>query len=101
MEIIKWIENWFMSNCDGEWEHENIIKIESTSNPGWNIEITLSDTSLEGVNVDYFLNEISDDNWYGYKVSNNKFTGVGDSSKLIFLLELFKKIILEKNPTTT
>ncbi|WP_201783398.1 Imm53 family immunity protein [Brevibacillus reuszeri] len=27
MEIIKWLENYYSSNCDGDWEHGYGIRV--------------------------------------------------------------------------
>ncbi len=32
--IIKWIQNWFKGQCDGNWEHDHVFQLTSTSNPG-------------------------------------------------------------------
>ena len=60
---LMWLSNWFASNCDGDWEHSYGLKIETTDNPGWTVEIDLIDTDLQGQN---FLNldiERSEADW--------------------------------------
>jgi hypothetical protein len=37
--LIKWIQQWYVSQCDGDWEHECGIKITTLDNPGWDIKI--------------------------------------------------------------
>lgn len=97
MEITKWLENWFSSHCDGDWEHENPLIIQSTSNPGWSIIINLNDTSLQDLNIEYSLIETSETEWHGYSLKNGRFNAAGDPTKLLFLLELFKKIVEENS----
>ncbi|MDO7908781.1 Imm53 family immunity protein [Paenibacillus sp. JX-17] len=41
MEILKWLQEWYASQCDGDWEHSNGIKITSIDNPGWYVEINI------------------------------------------------------------
>ncbi len=36
-----------MAQCDGEWEHDYGIKIETLDNPGWLVSIDLLGTDLE------------------------------------------------------
>lgn len=36
---IKTIDHWFMSRCNGLWEHCCGLRLESTDNPGWLITI--------------------------------------------------------------
>ena len=93
MDAIKWLENWFKSNCDGDWEHENPLSIYSTSNPGWSIKIYLNYTPLESLDVDCPLIENSEEDWYFYSIKNGVFAAAGDLTKLVFLLEVFKGIV--------
>ena len=41
------LEEWFSSQCDGDWEHGNGVRIETLDNPGWRVTIDLAETSLE------------------------------------------------------
>ncbi|MCK7627472.1 immunity 53 family protein [Streptomyces sp. RS10V-4] len=43
---------WYSRQCDGEWEHEYGIRIETLDNPGWSVEIDLDETALSGVTLD-------------------------------------------------
>ncbi len=92
MEIIEWISEWFASNCDGDWEHENQIKIYTVDNPGWVVRIDLRNTRLENLELDYSLVENDENDWYGISIENAIFDGSGDLSKLFFLLSKFKEI---------
>jgi len=93
MEIIDWIQNWFKENCDGDWEHGDGIQITTLDNPGWEIEIDISNTSIANINLEWILNENGKQDWYGVKIENQKFNAAGDSGKLNFLLGLFKEMI--------
>ncbi len=42
------IVDWYTSHCDGDWEHEQRIRISTLDNPGWRIWANLSETELEG-----------------------------------------------------
>ncbi|WP_316834546.1 immunity 53 family protein [Pedobacter nutrimenti] len=94
MEIIEWLSNWYKSNCDGDWEHQYGVKIDTLDNPGWSFEADLIDTAHEGKKI--FIESLNDDNdWYKVSSDGEKFTGAGDSGKLYFLINLFKKFIEE------
>lgn len=90
MEILSWIEKWFLSQCDGGWEHSYSIKIESLDNPGWGLTIDIAETELQDLNIPYKLVENSENDWYGIKIENQKFEAFGDPLKLEFLLTKFK-----------
>ena len=46
MDILADLQNWYISNCNGEWEHQHGINIESRDNPGWWVKIDLMTTEL-------------------------------------------------------
>ncbi|MFJ9810320.1 Imm53 family immunity protein [Streptomyces sp. NPDC101158] len=60
---MRYIQSWYASNCDGEWEHEFGIKLATTDNPGWHIRIDVSETDLEGVVVPRERHELPDGGW--------------------------------------
>lgn len=92
-ELLSWICNWFEEECNGDWEHENQIKIETVSNPGWSITIDLDQTYLEDIKeIKSGLIEKSDNDWYFFSLKNKKFDASGDLSKLALLLSIFKEI---------
>ncbi|MCK2003888.1 immunity 53 family protein [[Brevibacterium] frigoritolerans] len=91
MNTLKWLESWFMQNCDGEWEHSNGIKVLTLDNPGWSIEIDLEGTDFEEKFFKDFRVENSDEDWIYCKVRDNKFLGYGGVNNLKDILDVFKK----------
>lgn len=92
--MIEWLENWYENQCDGEWEHEYGIVIESLDNPGWHISIDLANTNIEIDEISWTLLEVSEKNWLGFKIENNQFIGSGDQKKLNVLIFIFKELVL-------
>jgi hypothetical protein len=33
-EILPWLQGWYATQCDGDWEHEYGVSIETLDNPG-------------------------------------------------------------------
>lgn len=91
MSLLKWIEEWYKSQCDGEWEHLFGIKIYTLDNPGWRIVIDLSDTVLENKVYDGYQAIINDNDWINCLVKEGCFHGAGDPSKLEEILSQFKE----------
>ena len=90
MNIIEWINNWYSSQCDGDWEHSYGIKIETLDNPGWIIKIDLSETPYQKkvfANVD---EDNGDDDWIKCFLRDGQYIGVGDPTKLEKILLIFK-----------
>jgi hypothetical protein len=97
--VLTWLCEWYHSNCDGDWEHNYGIKIETIDNPGWSITIDLIGTMPIVKPIQWIFVERSSDDWYGYKLVEDKFEASGDPSKIEFLISLFKEII-EKEAST-
>ena len=91
-DIIKWLEQWYSSQCDGDWEHENGLKIETVSNPGWYISIDLNYTAMTSMNIDIGTVEKGENDWYFYRIKDGQYQASGDPSKLAFLLSKFKEL---------
>jgi Immunity protein 53 len=47
MDNLIWLTRWYASQCNGSWEHQNGVKLDTLDNPGWILTINLEDTDLE------------------------------------------------------
>ena len=90
---LLWLSNWFADHCNGDWEHENQVRIYTVDNPGWVVKVDLGNTVLEGLDIDYQLHESNDSDWYGFSVKKGVFKGVGDLNKLPTLIQKFIEIV--------
>lgn len=91
--VFEWLSSWVQVHCNGDWEHENGVRIATVSNPGWYIEIDLNHTNWATLQVDVGTIEVSEDDWYFYKIKDGKFSAGGDLSKLVFLIMEFRKLV--------
>jgi hypothetical protein len=99
---IKWLAEWYLAQCNGDWEHQYGITIESLDNPGWSIVIDLEGTDLrdrEWRPTYYNVSESDlpggvDGNvsWHCSQVSENKFVGYGGPLNLPDILNNFRKL---------
>jgi len=90
--MINWLQNWYADQCNGKWEHSYGIKIQTSDNPGWIIEIDLALTRLQDLEIPYTLFATSENNWYGCSIQNKVFHGAGDAKKLEKIIEVFYEI---------
>ncbi|MEU6117175.1 immunity 53 family protein [Streptomyces sp. NPDC047117] len=44
--VLDWLQSWYASQCDGDWEHGWGVTIETLDNPGWTVKIDLEKTAL-------------------------------------------------------
>ena len=81
--------------CNGDWEHQYGVHLETLDNPGWHISIDLSDTDLEDkpfTEISYGVGEESepdDENWITCRVKEKTFHGYGGPNKLDEIITLF------------
>jgi hypothetical protein len=101
MEILTWLQAWYVARCDGEWEFREGIKLLSVSNPGWSIEINVSDTPLEDACIPLTQFHQSANDWYGYFLEDALFVGSGDPTKLEVILQVFRSIIEDGLPVAS
>lgn len=45
---LTWLMQWYLAECNDDWEHSYGVKIDTLDNPGWTIKIDLKETSLWG-----------------------------------------------------
>ena len=95
MDQVTHLQQWYLSQCDEDWEHSYGIKIETLDNPGWHVTVDLEDTPLEGetfTKIEYGLGdeaETSGNEWLSCEVKEAKFVGVGGPLKLNEILDHF------------
>jgi hypothetical protein len=85
------LQDWFLSQCDGGWEHENGIRIETLDNPGWLVQIDLEFTPLQGRAFPdrRVEGERGDEEWYECRIDGTRFVGAGGARALDSILEVF------------
>jgi len=91
--ILQWLQQWFQSECNGDWEHSYGVEIETLDNPGWSVKIDLQETSLQSLIVPFQKVEMSEHDWFTFKVEKGKYFAHGDPMKLSLLLEKFREIV--------
>jgi hypothetical protein len=95
MDHLNELQEWYLSQCNGDWEHGFGVKIETLDNPGWTIWIDLEGTDITDkpfAEHAYGVGdgaEVSGDEWLVCKVNNGKFEGAGGPRKLGEMIEVF------------
>jgi len=86
-----WIQNWYRSQCNGDWEHEFGITIATVDNPGWYVTINLTDTNLAGVLFEKVKEEKDEFNWHFCLIRNNNFEASCGPCNLNKILNIFRQ----------
>jgi hypothetical protein len=73
---LKCLQEWYNAHCDGGWEHQYGVSIETLDNPGWHFKVELTDTELFDRAFDEVHFEGKEKNdWYQCKITNHTFEG--------------------------
>lgn len=89
MEILERLQRWYLSNCNGSWEHEYGISIDTLDNPGWSLVIGLTGTDLSSVPFNELVVDRSSTDWVHCRLDGQKFEGFGGPSNLTETLLIF------------
>lgn len=95
MSTLARVQDWFASQCDGEWEQTRGVSIGSCDNPGWWVKVNLAGTTLagqefreiaEGVDAQRFAQNRF---WISCRVEGSIWHGAGDATQLERILAIF------------
>lgn len=96
-DILKWLEDWYLSNCDGDWEDEFGIRIETLDNPGWSVKIDLTGTPYEELQASH-EDYRSETDWIFYRVTEMQLKGACGPSNLAELLDRLRSVLSTADP---
>ena len=89
MTAIHGLIAWYQSQCDGDWEHSFGLQIDTLDNPGWSLDVRLTETSLAGKLVPLTRMERGADDWIFYEVKSDVFRGNCGPENLIEMIGIF------------
>jgi hypothetical protein len=89
--VLAWLQRWYQSQCDGQWEHSYGVRIDTLDNPGWSVEIDLTGTTLQSGSMQPVVRQGGADDWIRCEVKDRKFIGHGDPTKLLEILTAFQE----------
>ena len=89
MKILEDIQRWYAAQCDGDWEHNFGLSIQTMDNPGWSVKVNLEDTLLENLPFEAVYVGDGSGIWLSCHVKKCFFVGYGDPSQLSRILEIF------------
>jgi hypothetical protein len=83
------LQDWYDSQCDGDWEHTWGVQIETIDNPGWHVRIDLNDTALDGLSFEPVVDIEPEREWMRCEVRGSQFVGAGGPQQLERILRTF------------
>lgn len=89
-DLIAILQEWFLINCNGDWEHTHGCRIGTLDNPGWYVEIDLDDTYLDVMSfTEINIQKNIQSDWIVCKIEKKTFKGYGDPNKLGDIIKVF------------
>lgn len=86
-----WLQKWYNSQCNGDWEHGNNIRISTLDNPGWSISINLEETKLQDMPFQEIKIDRTENDWLICFLRQGKFEGRCGPINLSEVIEIFHK----------
>lgn len=84
------LQEWYVSQCDGDWEHRFGMQIGTLDNPGWSLCINLEETELADVAFAELRENYDDDlEWLICTKHEVQFCGNGGPRQLERMIEIF------------
>lgn len=77
-DVINYIQTWYSSKCDGNWEHSYGLDISNIDNPGWKVKIN-GEHGKKPMTNGY---ENDENDWIDITATESDFIGYGGVDKL-------------------
>ena len=89
-DVLLWLQGFYESLCDGEWDHSEGIRIETLDNPGWLVFLNLEETDIDVPDMEIFVREGSERDWVHCRILNRRWEGFGGPGNLKEILVTLK-----------
>lgn len=84
------LQAWYRATCNGDWEHQHGIAIETLDNPGWHVRIDVAGTELANSPFERIEIQRDDENdWMTCWAEDSLFQGTAGPGNLEELLGAF------------
>jgi hypothetical protein len=91
MNHLTWLQDWYSSMCNGDWEHQNGIEISTIDNPGWHLRISLK--GLRPLKSGLTRTRERESDWLQCAVKEDFFEASGGPTNLNDMLGVFREWI--------
>lgn len=93
MDNIQKLQTWYSKQCDGSWEHQYGVSIDTLDNPGWTVVVDLTGTDLQSMQMGSIIEEKDEQDWLHCRIEDGKFVGNGGPLNLDAILRSFLALI--------
>jgi hypothetical protein len=92
-EEIQWLSEWFSSHCDGDWEHESGVRLETLDNPGWRLRVDIVGTGVDGRVLPRSKVDLGAGRWLWTSADGESFEASCDARSLRELVAAFRRFV--------
>lgn len=89
MDSIVRLQQWYLAQCNGSWEHHFGVKIDTLDNPGWSFIVDLHGTRHQDAPLERIEIEKSENDWLHCWKEESRFLGMGGPVNLNDIIEQF------------
>jgi len=90
-DVDYWLQAWYYSYCNGDWECGWGVRIETKENIGWHVIIDIKNTELEESTFDVISVRRTETDWFECRREKDEIIGDGGPLNLVDILEAFRK----------
>lgn len=92
-ESFDWLQRFFLSNCDGEWEHYRGCTISTDSFPGWSLKFDLNCTSYADIELDELESENGPFDQMKCRMKDGVFTAFCGPRQLAECIDILRDVV--------
>jgi hypothetical protein len=89
MNELQLLQEWYASMCDGDWEHQNGVKMKTLDNPGWTLQVDIMETQLAHKEFKPVEIDRTPDDWIACRVEDGVFKAAGGPRNLPEMISVF------------
>lgn len=72
-DALSALQRWYSQQCDGDWEHQYGVKLDTLDNPGWSLTVDLNSTKYENKDMLPKRVEHDENDWLFTYIKDSKF----------------------------
>lgn len=89
MSTLQGLQDWYALQCNGDWEHQKGLCIDTLDNPGWSLKVCILGTYLEHLPFSEIKIDRSDADWIFARRNLEAFEAFGGVHNLEEMISIF------------
>jgi hypothetical protein len=87
--LLERLQDWYLSQCNEDWEHQCGVRIDTLDNPGWTMQIDLYETELAGYAFEFKRTDRTETDWVQCVSDGLQYKAAGGALNLVEMIEGF------------